>query len=146
MNNKTNSWKSIIIKTALVSFLIVGGLSLYSHYYDGINGESHMTIEEIELSTPTKYLELEGNYNKSFWGTEYKIKGKIVNRAMFATFKDVVIEVNFLSKTGTTIKSKNYTLYEIYKANSETDFALDVNNFKNVKTINCNIVAALPNN
>ncbi len=146
MNNKTNSWKSILIKTALVSFLIIGGLSIYSNYYDGSNGESHMTIEEIELGAPTKYLELVGDYNKSFWGTEYKIKGKIINKAMFATFKDVVIEVNFLSKTGTTIKSKNYTLYEIYNPNSETDFTLNVDNFKNVKTINCNIVAALPNN
>jgi hypothetical protein len=57
-----------------------------------------MTIEQTENSDPLRFLSVDGKYNESFWGTKFKLKGKITNRATIADYKDVVVKITYYSK------------------------------------------------
>tara|TARA_R110002072_G_scaffold20671_25_gene74742 strand:+ start:5634 stop:6296 length:663 start_codon:yes stop_codon:yes gene_type:complete len=108
--------------------------------------EQKMTIEETENSDPLRFLSVEGNYNKSFWGTEFKLKGKVTNRATIADYKDLVMRITYYSQTKSVIGTKDYTIYQVFQPNRVTEFQLDVENYKDVKSIGLDIVGAIPNN
>jgi hypothetical protein len=108
--------------------------------------EQKMTIEEIENSDPLRFLSVEGNYNESFWGTKFKLKGKVTNSATIADYKDLVMRITYYSQTKSAIGTKDYTIYQIFQPNRVTEFKLDVENFKDVKSIGLDIVGAISNN
>lgn len=146
--SKTKSWRGILIKTAFVSVLIIGGMVIYGN----INSpkeenyfEKVLTIEEIENDTPTNFLLADGTYTESFWGTKINIDGKITNKATVADYKDVKVRVTYYSKTKTVLGSEEYTLYEIFPPNSVKPFKLKIENYKDVNTIGWDVVSALPN-
>lgn len=148
-SKKSESWQSIFIKTAIVSTIIIVTGFYLTDKYDSREGETYeeklLTVAQIEDANPTDFLELEGNYNKSFWGTEYKIEGKIVNRASVADYKDIILRVTYYSKTKSTIGTKDYTIYEVYPPTSTIPFMLKVQNFKDVNSISCEIIGATVN-
>tara|TARA_R110001592_G_scaffold333244_1_gene617006 strand:+ start:1383 stop:2045 length:663 start_codon:yes stop_codon:yes gene_type:complete len=108
--------------------------------------EQKMTIEETENSDPLRFLSVEGNYNESFWGTKFKLKGKVTNRATIADYKDLVVKITYFSQTKSVIGTKDYTIYQIFEPNRITEFKLDVANYKDVKSIGLDIIGAKPNN
>tara|TARA_R110001583_G_scaffold194758_1_gene366856 strand:+ start:1445 stop:2107 length:663 start_codon:yes stop_codon:yes gene_type:complete len=108
--------------------------------------EQKMTIEETENSDPLRFLSVEGNYNESFWGTKFKLKGKVTNRATIADYKDLVMRITYYSQTKSVIGTKDYTIYQIFQPNRVTEFKLDVANYKDVKSIGLDIVGAIQNN
>jgi hypothetical protein len=78
------------------------------------------TSEEIkaellisEQQNPTKYIT--GTYKNwpNLWG-ERVIELKFTNSATLAGFKDVVVKITFLSKTGTDLGSKDFTWFEYF--------------------------------
>ncbi|WP_299114342.1 hypothetical protein [uncultured Winogradskyella sp.] len=101
-----------------------------------------MTIQEMENSEPLKFLNIEGTYNKSFWGTKIKVQGRINNKASVTTYKDAIVRVIYYSKTKTNIGSRDYTIYEQFLPNSTKPFKLKIDNFKNVNSIGINIINA----
>lgn len=147
-NKNSNSWKGILIKTAVVSVLIIVGLEIYANinerdyetYVDKV-----MTIEEIENATPTDFLDADGTYNESFWGTKINVDGKITNSATVADYKDVVVRVTYFSKTKTVLGNEDYTLYEIFPPNSVKPFKLKIENYKDVNSIGWKVISALSN-
>lgn len=144
--DKKNSWLSIIIKTIIVTGLIIFGLNIYGNLNFSKNNESYaekkMTIEQMENSEPLKFLSVDGNYNKSFWGTKIIIYGKITNRATMATFKDATVRITYYSKTKTDLGNKDYTIYELFQPNSTKKYKLKIDNFKNVNSIGLDIINA----
>jgi hypothetical protein len=108
--------------------------------------EQKMTIEETENSDPLRFLSVEGNYNESFWGTKFKLKGKVTNQATIADYKDLIMKITYYSQTKSAIGTKDYTIYKIFEPNQVTEFKLDVANYKDVKSIGLEIVGAIPNN
>lgn len=149
-NNKSTSWKSILIKTAIVSVLVLVGLEVFASYNDN-NSQSEsyadkvLTIEEIENNTPTDFLSANGKYRKSFWGTKLKLDVSVTNQATVAEYKDVVIRIKFYSKTQTLIGTEDHTIYEILPPNSVKNFKVEVKNYKDVETIGWDVIDALPN-
>lgn len=149
-NNKSTSWKSILIKTAIVSVLVLVGLEVFASYNDN-NSQSEsyadkvLTIEEIENNTPTDFLSANGKYRKSFWGTKLKLDISVTNQATVAEYKDVVIRIKFYSKTQTLIGTEDHTIYEILPPNSVKNFKVEVKNYKDVETIGWDVIDALPN-
>jgi hypothetical protein len=145
---KTKSWKGILIKTAVVSVLIIVGLQIYADVNDR-NYETYsdkvMTIEEIENATPANFLDAHGTYNESFWGTKINVDGKISNSATVADYKDVVVRVTYYSKTKTVLGTEDYTLYEVFPPNSVKPFKLKIENYKDVNSIGWDVISALPN-
>ncbi len=107
--------------------------------------EKKMTIEEIENSQPTQFITVEGQYNKSFWGTKIKLNGNIRNQATIADYKDVTIRVTYYTKTKSILTTQDHTIYEVFQPNSITPFNFSVDNYQDVDSIGLGIVNAIPN-
>ena len=107
--------------------------------------EKVKTIEEIERSQPTTFLSVSGTYKQNFWSDKFTIHGVIKNAATVATYKDAVVIVSYFSKTKTKLASKNYTIYDFFPPHSEKTFELEVNNYKDLNSIGCDIEKATPN-
>ncbi|MCT8338570.1 DUF4339 domain-containing protein [Flavobacteriaceae bacterium TK19130] len=149
---KSKSGKNFLI-LLLIVIGVVGTFLIIDLIAQGNSDETpesyyiqKMSIEETENTYPLRFLRANGKYNESFWGTELKIRGEIINTATVADYKDVVLKVTYYSKTNSVLGAKEYTLYEVYKPNSTTPFRLDIDNHKDVERINWEIVSALPNN
>lgn len=143
--NRTNSWFVILVKTLIISGLIIIVLNVYgnwNHSKDETYRKKKMTIEQIEKSEPIHFLDVSGNYKESFWGTKINVSGKIVNRATVATYKDAVVRVIYYSKTKTVLGSKDYVIYELFPPNSTKSFELKIENYKDVNSIGLDIVNA----
>lgn len=114
-------WIALILLITTVGFMV----------YNNKNGDTPSLPEEIvkpfirdktpeeiradlktkEESDPTQYLEAKLTYRKNFID-ETVIEGDIHNSASIASFKNVVIEVSFLSKTDAVLGTKTFTVYE----------------------------------
>ena len=145
---KKRSWGKIIISLIVTAFLIVVALGFITNYSNDSGTppsyeESLMTIAEIESFGPIDYLNADGTYNKTVLGDQIKINGQINNKATVTTYKDVVIEVVFYSKTNSEVGRENYTIYDFFEPNSKKDFTLQVKNYSNVETIGWEVASAL---
>ncbi len=107
--------------------------------------EKKMNTEETENAYPKQFLSVEGKYVKNIWGTKFKVKGKITNRASKADYKDVIIRIKYYSKTKSLIESKYYTIYEVFPPKQEKSFKLDVAKYEDVESVKLNILGAKPN-
>ena len=141
-----------LLRLALITIGVIGAFAIINMVMNSnsnSNGSNYyqqkMTIEQTENSDPLRFLSVEGNYNESFWGTKFKLKGKVTNRATIADYKDLVVEITYYSKTKSVIGTKKYTIYQVFKPNKITSFKLDVENYKDVKSIGMNVVSAIPN-
>ena len=94
-------------------------------------------LRKQEMNSPSEYIKLEGVTMKKnlvreagwFRNAEYDgsvVEGSIKNTASIARFKDVIIVVEFYSKTETQIGQKEFVLYEYYEPNSNENFRLVV--------------------
>ena len=149
-NQRSNSWKSILLKTAVVSVLVLVGLEVFASYNnDNSQPETYadkvLTIKDIENNSPTDFLSADGKYRESFWGTKLKLDVSVTNQATVADYKDVVIRIRFYSKTETLIGTEDHTIYEVLPPNSVKNFKLEVKNYKDVETIGWEVIDALPN-
>lgn len=88
--------------------------------------EKVMTVEQIEKSNPSKFLNASGTYRQIFFGTNLKVEGEIVNKATVANYKDVTVEVIFYSETETELDRKQYTIYDYFPAHSKKSFKLKI--------------------
>jgi len=147
VKEKTN-WIWRVTKFALILVSVVVGLVALTDYNNEQNStssyENHIvTVAEMEANEPLSFLEAGGEYRENFLGDKLKIKGFIRNTATITTYKDVVVEVVFYSKTGSTINTENYTLYEFYRPATRKDFELKVSNYSNVSKISWRVIGAI---
>lgn len=147
---KGNIYWSIykLFRIFAIIFLIIVGIIILSKVFDkeidtsSTYQESVMTIQEIEAAEPVNYLKADGTYNNNFIGDKVKINGVITNSATVTTYKDIIVRVNFYSKTNTLIGTEDYTLYEFYPPNSSQEFKLKVKAYSNVSSLGWEIVNA----
>lgn len=137
-----------LFRIVAIIFLIIVGIIILSKIFDketdtsSTYHESVMTIQEIEAAEPVNYLKADGTYNNNFIGDKVKINGVITNSATVTTYKDIIVRVNFYSKTNTLIGTEDYTLYEFYPPNSSQEFKLKVKAYSNVSSLGWEIVNA----
>jgi len=145
---KSSSWTTIFIKTFTVLALIITASIIFENF-NGPSNQSYFekkkSIQQIENSEPLRFLSAKGNYRESFWGGKIKLFGKVTNQATVAHYKDVVIRINYYSKTKTILASKEYILYEVFPPNMDKTFELKIDNHKDVNSIGWDIVSAIPN-
>lgn len=136
-------------KTSLFIFVAVLALSSCSNV--GSSGstsvqkspeELKMDLKILEQNAPTDYLTADGTYRESFWGNKLKISCTIKNQATLATFKDAVVQVTYYSKTKTELRSKEYSIYEMFPPNSSKTIDLKIDNYKNVNSIGWDVISA----
>lgn len=151
INRKSNSGRNFLILIVLVA-LVGGYLYLENKNSQASSGaystsvetykEKVMTVAEIEISQPTRFLTADGTYNRNFWGTKLKVHGNITNKATVATYKDAVVKVTYYSKTKTELGSQEYTIYETFPPNTTKYFELKIENYKDVNSIGWDVVSA----
>ncbi len=141
--------KYILLKiTAIVIaiLIIINIITTLNHNSNNLDESTYqekvMTVEEIEKSQPSNFLKADGTYNKNFWGDKLKVHGVIKNNATKVTYKDAVVTVTYYSKTNTVLGSNNYTIYENFPPNSEVNFELKIENYKEVNSIGWNVISA----
>lgn len=105
--------------------------------------EKVISVEETEISQPTKFLRAGGNYNKNLIGTKLKVHGTITNTASVATFKDAVVQITFYSATQTELFNKNYTIYDYFPPHSTVEFELKTENYREVESIGMAVISAI---
>lgn len=125
----TGMWIGRNPKTAffILILLVIAGVSIYnnqhsnSSYSNGIFDslvkektpeELRMELRQKEKENPKNYLTSELTMRGNLIG-EKVFEGTISNTASTATFKDVMIEISFLSKTESVISKEKFVVYEV---------------------------------
>lgn len=139
-------WKlTKIIGYLIIAFIVLAIITNYADKSDSppTYEESIMTIAEMEAATPVNYLNADGKYHPNLLGDKLKINGIIHNKATVTTYKDVVIDVIFYSKTNSEINREQYTIYDFFGPNTQKEFKLKVNNYSNVQSIGWDVANAV---
>ncbi len=79
------------------------------------------SLLEKELKSPQKFLVISGNDKHNLVG-QTVVKATITNKASIASYKDVAIELDFYSKTGTLLETDKETVYEIISPGESKSF------------------------
>jgi hypothetical protein len=103
--------------------------------------ETKMTLEDKEKQNPTSFLSTDGTYRKNLMG-EWVLEGTISNSATIATYKDVVLEIHFYSKTETHLGTEKKAIYEYFPAGQTKNFKIKTYGYQGTKTIGWNVVSA----
>lgn len=103
--------------------------------------ETKMTLEEKEKQNPTSFLSTDGTYRKNLMG-EWVLEGSISNSATIATYKDVVLEISFYSKTKTLLGTEKEAVYEYFPAGQSKSFKIKTYGYKGTSSIGWNILSA----
>jgi hypothetical protein len=82
-----------------------------------------LTIEEQEKMAPLTFLSVEGKLWENLIG-QTVIEGDITSSATVAQFKDVVLKVNFYTKTGTFLGSEDFVIYEFVNPGQSVHFKI----------------------
>lgn len=91
----------------------------------------YVSVEHSTFTENTKEVLIreEGLFNAAEYANEtdgYTVEGVIKNSASIATFKDVVLTINYISKTNTIISSEQKTFYELYGPTSSNHYSVKV--------------------
>jgi hypothetical protein len=121
--NKGLIWTLISVGILVLIVVIALAIKNQNKNYSSPEPPREKTPEELrqelfdkERQNPLKYLTATCQLNSKvylFKETEYKLTVTIYNSSTMATFKDVVFEVQFLTKTDALLGSKSDTLYDI---------------------------------
>lgn len=98
-------------------------------------------MEEKEKRNPTSFLSTDGTYRKNLMG-EWVLEGTISNSATIATYKDVVLEIKFYSKTKTLLGTEKEAIYEYFPAGQRKSFKIKTYGYKGTKSIGWDIIRA----
>ena len=79
------------------------------------------SLREKEENNPQKFLIISGNDRHNLVG-QTVIKTTISNKASVASYKDVDIQLDFYSKTGTLLETDRETVYEIINPGKSKSF------------------------
>ena len=96
--------------------------------------ETKMTLEEEESKNPTSFLEVNATYSKNLIG-EWVISGTISNSATIVTYKDVVLIIEFVSKTESLLGTEKHVIYDYFPSSKTKKFKIKTYGKKKTKTI-----------
>ena len=86
--------------------------SMISHAINKSPAELRNELAEKERQNPTDYLTSEITMRENFIGQKV-FEGTISNSASIASFKDVQLEITYLSNTKSIIASEKFIIYEV---------------------------------
>lgn len=100
-----------------------------------------MTVAQQERLTPTAFLTTDGTYRKNLID-EWVLDGVITSKATTVTYKDVILRVNFFSKTKTLIGSERHPVYEFIGPQQQQAFKIKTMGFDDAKSVDWEIEGA----
>ena len=105
--------------------------------------DTKQTLLEKEKSTPTIFLEVTGTYRKNLID-QLVLEGTISNNATLATYKDVVLNITYYSKTQTELGSEEKTVFDFFKPATKKDFKIKVSGYQETESVGLDIISATP--
>lgn len=104
--------------------------------------EAKLTVEESETANPLAFLSTDGKFRPALLGGDFLLEGTINNNATTVTYKDIVIDIEFYSKTNSLVGTKQKTFYEFIKPGDTYNFRFKIWAPKGSATVGWNIVSA----
>ena len=130
-----------------IGFLLLAVLALAScgggSSYDANNDYqvAQMTVEDRERAYPLDFLSATGTYKKNIIG-EWVVEGSITSTATQITYKDVVVKVDYYTKTESFLGSESFTIYEFYSPNTQREFKIKSAGYANAELIGLSVDGA----
>lgn len=94
-----------------------------------------------ETKDPVSFLRVSGTDKRNLVG-QTVVKGKLVNTATLAVYKDVDVELKFISKTGALLETDKETFYEIIHPGETKDFKTKYFAPKGTDSVALKVIAA----
>lgn len=104
-------------------------------------GEVKESLLKKEVKEPVTFLRVSGDSKRNLVG-QTVVKGKLVNLATLAVYKDVNVELKFYSKTGALLETDNETFYEVIHPGESKDFKTKYFAPKGTDSVALKVVAA----
>jgi len=103
--------KTSFIHPLFIFIILALATACDSGYADGTSSydNAKLTLEQQETLYPTSFLTTDGTYRRNLIG-EWVMEGSVTSIAAVANYKDVVLTINYYSKTNTLIGSEQHTL------------------------------------
>jgi len=105
--------------------------------------ELRLELAQKEKTNPTEYLVETITMRKNLIG-ETIFEGSVMNNASVATFKDIVLEISYLSKTQAVISTKQFTIYEVAAPGKWASFKFRTIAPSETKGFSARVVTAVP--
>ncbi|HYF32607.1 MAG TPA: hypothetical protein VD993_15890 [Chitinophagaceae bacterium] len=95
-----------------------------------------------ETPNPIRYLTKSIKTHKNFVGRSV-IEGSITNKSPNTIFKDAVLDVSYISKTGSVISTQRFVVYEIIKPGKKVNFKFKTKSPMGTKSYETDLVTAV---
>lgn len=141
---KNNNKKNMKLKLIPILFLLLSCNNNTNNSSDsGIESyeKEKTSVENYEKNSPVSFLKLKYSTHKNLIG-KLVVNGEIKNTAKLATYKDIVLQIDFYSKTNTLLSSQNETIYEYIEASKTSSFKFKLDCPTDTERVNCSIVNA----
>jgi hypothetical protein len=100
-------------------------------------------LRRKELEQFTQYLTVNATMRENLFG-EKVIEGTISSTSTVAVFKDIVVEITFMSKTETSLNVQKQVLYEVISPNTKIPFKIKMSAPKATEKFLARVVSATP--
>ncbi|MGG9971316.1 hypothetical protein ACQ33O_05920 [Ferruginibacter sp. SUN002] len=102
------------------------------------------TLEEKEKKNPTMFLKASARDKRNLIG-QTVIKVEVTNNAKVCTYKDVQLELSFISKTGALLEKDKETVYDEITPGKSVDFKTKYFAPKGTDSVGVKILSAKTN-
>ena len=144
-------WIGLLFVLSIVAYFIYAQgqsahhASPYGSSYQKSPEQLRAELAATEKQNPGQYISGRTGHRKNIIG-QTVIEGTLTNAATIAVFKDVVLQVDFLSKTNSIITTKSFTVYEVINPAQTVKFKEKTYVPKEVQNIQVTIIGATPTN
>ena len=145
-SRKRMLWISLLLIMSMVTYLIYANNN--STLIAPFNSPTQKSPEQIkvelaqtERENPVQYISGRMGHRKN-WIGETVIEGTLSNAATVAAYKDVVLHVDFYSKTNTVITTRRFTIYEMMNPGQTIAFKVKTIVPKDVTDLKVSIMGA----
>jgi hypothetical protein len=151
VNKKRSSLRwilPVLLVIGIVGFLIYQNNRSQNFVLPFNSGKSAEELKAdlatTESQNPGEYLKGQVRIRRNLLG-EVVVEGTLSNNATLAVYKDIVLQIDYLSKTGTVLLSKDHTVYEVIQPNGFANFKFKFFGSKDIKEVSARILGAKSN-
>ncbi len=105
--------------------------------------EQRTVLLQKEKQNPKLYLNNNSDWRKKLIGGTV-LEGTLINRAKITGFKDIVLEVQWLSKTNEVIETKPFTVHDFVGAGKTIKYKLKCSGPSRFGNVRASVVSATP--
>jgi hypothetical protein len=139
-------WISIVLVLSLVTYLVYANKQ--STFLSPFSSEKSAEQQKAELAKseqqdPAKYIGIRVGHRENLLG-QTVVEGTLTSSATAAVFKDVVLQVDFISKTNAVIRSEKYTIYPVLNPGQTISFKEKAFAGKDVYDVPVTLLGASP--